>query len=157
MTLMATISNLGQVGMKSIYLWLMDILTWKSCTLSYNFNSSNLIDTTTFADSSSFVYESSSISSENSTFFNSNSSALCLDNAFKDNCTESCVTNFDGFFVANGVAVIFSVFWFYFGGRTIKKIQKLPIKSWHVMASQTESKENVSYEDVSYEDVHTRL
>jgi MFS transporter, PAT family, solute carrier family 33 (acetyl-CoA transportor), member 1 len=116
MTLLNTVTNLGQVWMKTIFLWLMDVSTWKSCI---------------FNESSNFTLDLSS---------------FCYDNSLKDQCTENggiCETVFDGFYLEIAVGIIFSFFWFYFGGKLIAKLQNLPLKSWHVLSSQTENQENV--------------
>lgn len=130
MTLMTTITNLGSVWMKTIFLSLMDILTWKSCIFK-PFSGTN--ETEVFAGSSIVLTPS------------------CYQSSSQNQCTEnggSCETILDGFFIEIIVGVVFAFFWFYFGGKLICKLQNLPIKSWHVLSSQTRNLEKVSLKSV---------
>lgn len=134
MTLMTTITNLGQVWMKTIFLWLMDVLTWKSCNFSIENNATN------FDHNSIDLLES-----ENLDFVSLSRS--CYEISPQNQCTKvggKCETIVDGFFIEVAAGVIFAVFWFYFGGKLIRKLQNLPIKSWHVLSNQTENLEKVS-------------
>lgn len=117
MTLLNTITNLGHVWIKTFFLWLMDILTWKSCSPTDNFDASN-----------------STLSIENNECNNIITKASCVDNK------GVCVTAIDGFFVEVGFGVAFAAVWYYFGCKMIRKLQNMPIKSWHVLSDHVELK-----------------
>lgn len=117
MTLLNTITNLGHVWIKTFFLWLMDILTWKSCSPTDNFDASN-----------------STLSIENNECNNIIAKASCADNK------GVCVTAVDGFFVEVGFGVAFAAVWYYFGCKMIRKLQNMPIKSWHVLSDHVELK-----------------
>lgn len=119
MTLLNTITNLGGVWIKTFFLWLLDIWTWKSC--SFNINNSSITD---------------EISTFNSTLIPLNN-ITCQSSSIENKC-ETCVTDIDGFFIEVGVGIVFTAFWFYFGLKSIRKLQNLPIKSWHVLSDRAE-------------------
>ena len=128
MTLMTTITNLGYTWMKSIYLWLMYFLTWKSC--SFDNTQANL-----------------SMSNSTSNFDFNALTPSCYEKPSHNKCIEAggkCTTTLDGFYVEVAVGVVFSFIWFYFGCKSIRKLQVLPLKSWHVLSTQNEKKEKVS-------------
>lgn len=138
MTLMTTITNLGQVWMKTIFLWLIDMLTWKSCGRK----------AISLLESSEIFNNNSTKTYFDSTNFNSNS---CYNSSYQNQCTENggtCETLVDGFFVEIAFGVVFAIFWFYYGGKMIRKLQKLPTKSWHVLSCQREKQENVALKNV---------
>lgn len=107
MTLLNTVSNLGVTATKTLFLWLVDLLTWKSCEShqdKISFNSSNLTN--------------------------------CSGNSTNEGCVGpggDCTTHFDGFFIEVAVGIIFSFFWYNIGGKVIEKLQRKPIKIWHVL------------------------
>lgn len=110
LTLLSTIGNLGYVWIKTFFLWLVDIITWKSCVANEGFE---------FSNSTAHLISNNCIDS------------VSIGECVKNNGT--CFTHIDGFYIEVGFAVTFAVFWYYFALKLIRKLQNLPIKSWHIL------------------------
>lgn len=110
MTLLNTVSNLGVTATNTLFLWLVDLLTWKSCDShqdNFSLNSTNL---------------------------------NCSGNATNEGCVRpggDCTTHIDGFFIEIAIGIIFSFFWYNIGRKVIEKLQRKPIETWHVLTQKS--------------------
>lgn len=123
MTLLSTIGSLGYIWIKTFFLWLVDFITWKSCVFNEGFDFSN-----------------STIRLINNECIDSISIEQCVSN------NGACVTHLDGFFLEVAFGVTFAAIWYYFAIKLIRKLQNLPIRSWHISASGTETPERLVIE-----------
>lgn len=108
----------GSKIFKSFSIWMVDILTWKSCI--FDTQSSN---------SSDFM----TISSD---------SVSCNDEKSLKYCTETggtCSIFIDGFYVEVAMNAFFGIFWYFWAKKTLTKLQNLPISDWHVLSNHTQS------------------
>lgn len=119
LTLLSTIGSLGYVWIKTFFLWLVDIITWKSCIANQGYEFSN---------------STAHLISNN-----------CIDSVAIGECVTNnaaCFTHVDGFFIEVAFATTFGVFWYYFALKLIRKLQNLPIRNWHVL-SRSENPERL--------------
>lgn len=113
MTLLNTLSNLGGRWVKTFFLWLVDIITWKSC-----------------------VFED--ISNLNSTLIGDNK---CVNKAAKEICIEAggkCVIDIDGYYIEVAMNAVYGVCWYFWGRKMIEYLQQLPISDWHILSKNSD-------------------
>lgn len=109
MTLM-NISYLGGKIFKTMAMWLVDVLTWKSCGYSELTNSTILL-----------------------------TDNKCISEVDIAECKESggeCQIDIDGYYVEVGLNVVFGIFWFQWARKIICRLQKLPVSDWHVLSNR---------------------
>lgn len=113
MTLMNVI-YVGSKIFKSLTIWLVDVLTWKSCYFED--------DTTNNHTMSQLVknYDCSTKSNEEQ----------CLSDGGQ------CLIDIDGYYIEFIINTILGLFWIYRARRVISKLEKLPLSSWHVLSNQ---------------------
>jgi MFS transporter, PAT family, solute carrier family 33 (acetyl-CoA transportor), member 1 len=103
---------------KTFFLWLVDIITWKSCILDENVSS--------FSNSTySFIDNK------------------CSDISSKKECTENggvCHIDIDGYYIEVAMNVVYGIIWFHFGKQMVKDLEKCPLSDWHVLSKWTEEK-----------------
>lgn len=126
MTLLNTLSNLGGRWVKTFFLWLVDIITWKSCVIE---------DMTTL--------NSTSLES----FYNV---SKCSNRDQQATCTNlggTCVVDIDGYYIEVALNAIYGMFWYFWGKRTIEYLQKLPRSDWHVLSKSKANEETLPLND----------
>ena len=99
---------------KTFSLWMVDVLTWKSCV---------------FNEYSSTVHNSSVFIKDLS----------CSNEVTLKKCTDNggdCEIFIDGYFIEVSLNITFGIFWFFWARRVIKKLQKLPLSDWHVLSNK---------------------
>jgi MFS transporter, PAT family, solute carrier family 33 (acetyl-CoA transportor), member 1 len=88
-------------------LWLVDVLTWKTC-----------------------VYDSTSLNSTRLFIDND-----CSDENLVSQCTEDggkCEITVDGFYIEAVINTCFGILWYLYTRRYAVKLQELPLEAWHV-------------------------
>jgi MFS transporter, PAT family, solute carrier family 33 (acetyl-CoA transportor), member 1 len=104
-------SNLGGRWVKTFFLWLVDIITWKSCVYDEFKNSTIVL-------------------SENK----------CVDKAAKSECIASggrCNIDIDGYYIEVALNVVYGLLWYSWGKRTLEYLQNLNTSDWHVLSSHS--------------------
>lgn len=112
MTLM-NISYIGGKIFKTFSIWLVDVITWKSC-----------------------AYEE--YSNVTSVMMNNN----CANDILKEECISSggiCQIDVDGYYIEVAANVLFGIFWFQWATKIINYLQNLPVSDWHVLSNQPRS------------------
>lgn len=98
--------------MKTFFLWLVDIITWKSCVQTEN--SAN-------TQNSSYAF------SENK----------CHDANAKKDCISNggvCQIDVDGYYIEVLINVAYGIVWFYLARKFVKNLESVPINEWHVLS-----------------------
>lgn len=109
MTLM-NISYIGGKVFKSFSIWLVDIITWKSCVYDYSSNSTSIA-----------------------------SSNKCENEFAIAECLSSggfCKIDIDGYYIEVAANILFGIFWFQWARRIIERLQRLPTSNWHVLSNR---------------------
>ena len=97
--------------MKTFYLWLVDVVTWKSCIHDDSLNSTMIAVN------------------------------KCEDDAAMSQCLSSggqCHVDVDGYYVEIAISAVFAIIWFPLAKRILRKLQNLPTEDWHVVSSGTD-------------------
>lgn len=113
MTLM-NISSIGAKVFKTFSIWLVDVITWRSCAYDEYHNSTRIL-------------------------LDSN----CNDDFTKTQCLESggfCEIKIDGYFIEVAINVIFGIIWYKFARKIIDHLQQLPITDWYVLSNRQQNK-----------------
>lgn len=111
MTLM-NISYIGGKIFKTLSIWLVDAITWRSC--AYNVDH--------FSNSTRFLLDN-----------------RCEDDFAKTKCLESggqCQIDIDGYYIEIAMNVVYGVIWFYFARKVINYLEHLPVSDWHVLSNR---------------------
>lgn len=111
MTLMNVI-YVGSKIFKSLTIWLVDVLTWRSC-----------------------YFESDS----NHTIPELVKTFDCTEKVNQDKCLVEggqCLIDIDGYYIEFVINTILGLFWIYRARRIISKLEKLPLSHWHVLSNQ---------------------
>lgn len=111
MTLMNVI-YMGSKIFKSLTIWLVDVLTWRSCYLESDSNHTIPELVKTFD---------------------------CTEKVNQDKCLVEggqCLIDIDGYYVEFIINTILGLFWIYRARRIISKLEKLPLSRWHVLSNQ---------------------
>lgn len=93
--------------MKTFFLWLVDVITWKSC-----------------------IYEEYT----NSTIVLTDNK--CIDKAAKAECASSggqCRTDIDGYYIEIALNVLYGIIWFQWGKRMLVYLQNLERNEWYIL------------------------
>jgi PAT family acetyl-CoA transporter-like MFS transporter 1 len=114
MTYLNTINNLGGKWSQTLFLWLVDIISWKQCVENLHINNS-----TTTAPLSSNKCSSKE------------EKELCLKNGGR------CQTDVDGYYIEFAMNVVYGIVFYAIGKRLIEYLEKLPIDDWHVLSKDT--------------------
>lgn len=88
-------------------LWLVDILTWKSCVLDVR-----------LMNSTSFISEND-----------------CSNEKLSSKCTENggkCEIIVDGYYVEAVINSMFGIIWYLYTRKYARKMQELSLEAWHV-------------------------
>lgn len=115
MTLLNTLCNLGGNWPNTFFLWLTDIITWKTCV------------------------EADKESDFSAPQLGNNS---CLNHLEQEDCTKiggACRLDIDGYYIEIILCLIYGIFWYRWGRSKINYLQKLPIRSWHVFSTKGKS------------------
>lgn len=109
MTLM-NISYIGGKIFKTFSIWLLDVITWKSCVFD-------------------------EFSNVTAVMINNN----CANDFSKAECIKRggyCEIDVDGYYIEVAANVLFGIFWFQWAKKIINYLQHLPISDWHVLSNQ---------------------
>jgi PAT family acetyl-CoA transporter-like MFS transporter 1 len=93
-------------------LWLIDIITWKSCV----------------ADGSEGDFSAPKL--DNNT---------CLTKIDQEDCLKiggKCRVDIDGYYIEIIICLIYGIIWYKWGRSKINQLQRLPIKAWHVFQAK---------------------
>lgn len=96
-------------------MWLVDIVTWKTCIIDETLNSFN----------STYSFESNKCADKAA-------KSVCIDNGGK------CFTEIDGYYIEVIMNVVYGIIWYQWAKRTLEYLQKLPISDWHVLSKPDE-------------------
>ncbi|CAO1342412.1 unnamed protein product [Diamesa tonsa] len=111
MTLLNTINNFGSKWASTLMLWLVDYLTWKTCSI----------------DSSNEVQQFSN--------FNSSTNNTCANKEDVEVCKQiggECRMDIDGYYIECTFCFIYGILWFFWGKSKFNIIQNIPLQSWQV-------------------------
>lgn len=111
--------------MKTFFLWLVDIITWKSCVL----NEASL---------------------NNSTI--SLTDNKCADKAAKSECLSNggyCRIDIDGYYIEVALNVLYGIIWYQWGKRVLKHLQSLQRHEWHVLSKPPTEEEETPLEEIN--------
>lgn len=115
MTLLNTLCNLGSNWPNTFFLWLTEIITWKSCV----------------ADGSQNDFSAAQLNNN-----------TCVSKVEIEDCHKvggQCRIDIDGYYIEIILCLIYGILWYKFSKTKINQLQKLPIKSWHVFHGKTKS------------------
>lgn len=111
MTLM-NISYIGGKIFKTFSIWLLDVITWKSCVYD---GSDDLNSTVSKIDNK------------------------CNNEAAASQCISDggfCRIDVDGYYIEVAFNVIYGIFWYQWAKGIIEYLQQLPVSDWHVLSNQ---------------------
>ncbi|CRL01967.1 CLUMA_CG015131, isoform A [Clunio marinus] len=115
MTLLNTLCNLGGNWPNTLFLWLVEIITWKSCV------------------------ETGADNDFSAPMMNNNT---CSDKSEQESCVKiggSCRVDIDGYYIEVILCLIYGIIWYKWSKPKINHLQKLPIKNWHVQHLKTKT------------------
>lgn len=115
MTLLNTLCNLGGNWPNTFFLWLTEIITWKSCVSS---GSENDFSAPKLGDN------------------------VCGSKLEQEDCLKldgKCRIDVDGYYIEVILCLIYGIFWYKWGRSRINYLQKLPINAWRVIQDKTKS------------------
>lgn len=115
MTLLNTLANLGGNWPTTTSLWLVDKLTFETCTQTCSRAVSNTTTTSTIASVSS------------------GAASAVTDNMV---CETSCVKSLDGYYIECVVCVIVGFLWLQWGSGKFRRLQSLPPVAWIVAGNK---------------------
>jgi MFS transporter, PAT family, solute carrier family 33 (acetyl-CoA transportor), member 1 len=105
-------SNLGGSWVKTFFLWLVDIITWKSCLI----------------DDASKVLNSTYLSIDSNKCADKEAIKICVNSGGK------CHTDIDGYYIEVIINLVYGIIWYQWAKRTLDFLQELPINNWHVLS-----------------------
>lgn len=115
MTLLNTLCNLGGNWPNTFFLWLVEIITWKSCVADGH---------------------------ENDLGAPQMGNNTCTNKLDQEDCMKiggKCRIDIDGYYIEVILCLIYGIIWYKWARPRINQLQKLPIKSWHVFHAKTKS------------------
>lgn len=115
MTLLNTLCNLGGNWPNTFFLWLVEIITWKSCV---------------------------SDGSENDLRAPEITNTTCVTKENQENCFKvggKCRIDIDGYYIEIIICLIYGILWLKWARSKINYLQKLPIQSWRVIHGKGKS------------------
>jgi MFS transporter, PAT family, solute carrier family 33 (acetyl-CoA transportor), member 1 len=95
---------------KTFFLWLVDVITWKSCVYDEITNSTVIL-----------------------------SDNKCVNKDAKSECIGSggrCNIDIDGYYIEVALNVVYGLLWYSWGKRTLRYLQKLNLSEWHVLSQK---------------------
>lgn len=126
MTLLNTLSNLGANWPSTLSLYLVDILTIKSCqTVCKPIPETNL--TSKHSNLTGFIKPDMPFSS-------ATNARKLNDSSLDVVCANACETWIDGYHIECLICVIVGFIWFYWGMSKLRRLQQLPSIAWCVSA-----------------------
>lgn len=118
-------SNLGGRWVKTFFLWLVDIITWKTCVF----------------DASNHGNVTFSLTDNN-----------CADKVEKSECISNggtCRIDVDGYYIEVALNVLYGVIWYQWGKRVLKYLQDVPQHEWHVLSrTPTTAEEDIPLKEI---------
>jgi MFS transporter, PAT family, solute carrier family 33 (acetyl-CoA transportor), member 1 len=112
MTLMNVIYIGGKV-FKTLTIWLVDVLTWRSCYLINDSTNSNQTETLVRG------FDCSDKISQNQ----------CIMEGGK------CEIDIDGYYIEVCINTLLGIIWVFWARKVIAKLEKLPLSEWHVLSN----------------------
>lgn len=115
MTLLNTLCNLGGNWPNTFFLWLVEIITWKSCV----------------ADGSENDFSAATLDGN-----------TCSSKLEQEDCSKiggKCRIDVDGYYIEVILCLIYGIIWYKWARSKINQLQKLPIKSWHVFHTKSKT------------------
>lgn len=115
MTLLNTLCNLGGNWPNTFFLWLVEIITWKSC-----------VPEGQETDFSALKLGNNS----------------CGTKVDQEDCLKiggKCRIDIDGYYIEVIICLIYGIVWYKWARTKINQLQRLPIKSWRVSHGKTKS------------------
>jgi len=115
MTLLNTLCNLGSNWPNTFFLWLVEIITWKSCVAK---------------------------GSENDFSAAKISNSTCANKTEQEDCSGiggTCRIDIDGYYIEIIICLIYGIIWYKWARSKINQLQKMPVKSWHVFHEKKSS------------------
>lgn len=115
MTLLNTLCNLGGNWPNTFFLWLVEIITWKSCV----------------ADGSEDDLGAAQIGNN-----------TCATKINQEDCHRiggKCRIDIDGYYIEVIICLIYGIIWYKWARSKINHLQRLPVKSWRVIHEKTKS------------------
>jgi MFS transporter, PAT family, solute carrier family 33 (acetyl-CoA transportor), member 1 len=112
---------IGSKIFKSLSIWMVDVLTWKSCVL-----------------------KEPELQLFNSTELSALKSYDCNDELSLEQCNESggnCEITVDGFYIEVALNFAFGVFWYFWAKTVVEKLQNLPLSEFHVLSNRNRTSE----------------
>lgn len=103
---------MGKRWVETVFLWLVDVVTWKSCAFDDSLNSTLTL-----------IHNK------------------CNDSNSRSECKKlggNCRTEIDGFYIEIVFTFLFGVFWYQYAKRSVKYLEKVPIREFHAQQSNTE-------------------
>lgn len=97
---------------RSFSLWLVDVMTFKTCVFI----------------SDDELFNSTVLLTENK----------CNNDTAKNQCRDNggiCRIDIDGYYIEVALNVLYGIFWYQWGKRTVKYLQSLPVSDWHVLSN----------------------
>lgn len=108
MTLMNVIYIGGKI-FKTLTIWLVDVLTWRSCYFTGNSSNSTLVR----------GFDCSDEISQNQCAFEGG----------------KCMIDIDGYYIEVVVNTLLGIIWVFWARKVIAKLEKLPLSEWHVLSN----------------------
>lgn len=102
--------------MKTFFLWLVDIITWKSCI-----SDQAILNATVYITGNK-----------------------CADKAEKQLCIDEgghCKIDIDGYYIEVAINVVYGIIWYQWGKRVLEHLQSLQRHEWHVLSSRPDNEE----------------
>lgn len=113
MTLMNVIYIGGKV-FKTLTIWLVDVLTWRSC----------------------YFEDENNVGGQNAT--NIVRRYDCSDKISQDHCSAEggkCQIDIDGYYLEVVMNTLLGIVWVFWAKKVIAKLEKLPLSEWHVLSN----------------------
>jgi len=138
MTFLNTLTNLGNMWPNSLFLWMVDLVTWKSCDIKEASGS----DGTPIGSLTKNITSLSEIDLTGNVCYGTAQVEAC------EGANRECNTLSDGFFGLGIVTVLFGFVWFVWALRTMRKLQEVEVMEWRL--TKTDTKEEKGPEKTKY-------
>jgi hypothetical protein len=116
-------ANIGGQWVRTFFVWLIDLISWKSCIIDQTKTSFN--STYSFVDNK------------------------CLNNQEKTACVDNggrCYVDVDGYYIEAAINVVYGIIWYQLGKETIKYLQEVPLNDWRVLTGQPKTEKAIKPE-----------
>merc|ERR1740131_792448 len=138
MTFLNTLTNLGNMWPNSLFLWMVDLVTWKSCDVKEASGS----DGTPIGSLTKNITSLSEVDLTGNVCYGTAQVEAC------EGANRECNTLSDGFFGLGIVTVLFGFVWFVWALRTMRKLQEVEVMEWRL--TKTDTKEEKGQEKAKY-------